>query len=343
MLLRIFSLMIPAMTTEVNKMGERIITFAQAICEGILEEMLKDETIITYGEDIAKQGGIFGAYKCLLGNVGDRIFDTPISEEVIYGSALGAAMAGMKPVVEFHFADFLFTGITAITNQIMKIRYMTGGQVSLPIVLRGPDGVAKSAAAQHSQSIETIFMHVPGIKVVIPSTPYDAKGLIKSSIRDPDPVIFFEHKSLYKIKGSVPEEEYYIPLGRADIKREGSDVTVITTSRMVHESLKAAEYLKKEGIDVEVVDLRTLVPWDKKTVLKSVKKTGRAVIAHETWRRAGWGAEIAATISEELFGQLEAPIRRVGAKNVPHPFSPPLEQFMIPKADDVINAVKSLF
>ncbi|WP_456396386.1 alpha-ketoacid dehydrogenase subunit beta [Thermococcus sp.] len=321
-------------------MGERIITFSQALCEGVLEEMLRDERVITYGEDIAKQGGIFGAYKCLLGKVGDRIFDTPISEEVIYGSALGAAMAGMIPVVEFHFADFLFTGITAITNQIMKMRYMTGGQVSLPIVLRGPDGVAKSAAAQHSQSIETIFMHVPGIKVVVPSTPYDAKGLIKSSIRDPDPVIFFEHKALYKIRGPVPEEEYLIPLGKAHIKREGADVTVIATSRMVHEAVKAAEQLSKEGIEVEVVDLRTLVPWDRDTVIRSVKKTGRAVVAHETWRRAGWGAEIASTIYEELFDRLEAPIQRVGARNVPHPFSPPLEQFMIPKVEDIVDAVK---
>ncbi|WP_461863332.1 alpha-ketoacid dehydrogenase subunit beta [Thermococcus sp.] len=322
----------------------RTITFAQAICEGILEEMIKDETIITYGEDIAKQGGIFGAYKCLIENekLKKRVFDTPISEEVIYGSALGAAIAGLKPIVEFHFADFLFTGITAITNQIMKFRYMTGGQVSLPIVLRGPDGVARSAAAQHSQSIETIFMHVPGIKVVIPSTPYDAKGLIKASIRDPDPVIFFEHKSLYKIKGPVPEDEYIIPLGKADIKREGEDITVIATARMVHEALKAAEILEKDGISVEVIDLRTLVPWDKTTVLNSVKKTGGAIVVHETWRRAGWGAEIAATINEELFGQLEIPVKRIGAKNVPHPFSPPLEHFIIPKAEDIVKEIRDL-
>ncbi|NJE26580.1 alpha-ketoacid dehydrogenase subunit beta [Thermococcus sp. MV5] len=323
----------------------RIITFAQAICEGILEEMLRDERIITYGEDIAKQGGIFGTYKCLLEHeeIRERVFDTPISEEVIYGSALGAAIAGLVPIVEFHFADFLFTGITAITNQIMKLRYMTGGQVSLPIVLRGPDGVARSAAAQHSQSIETIFMHVPGIKVVVPSTPYDAKGLIKASIRDPDPVIFFEHKSLYKIKGPVPEEEYVIPLGKADIKREGEDITIIATARMVHEALKAVEILKNDDISVEVVDLRTLVPWDKETVLKSVKKTGGALIVHETWKRAGWGAEIAATINEELFGQLEIPVKRIGARNVPHPFSPPLERFVVPNAEDIVKELKSLF
>ena len=320
----------------------REITFSEALGEAILEEMERDPTIFTYGEDIAKQGGIFGAYKSLLGKFPNRIFDTPISEEAIYGSALGAALVGMRPVVEFHFADFLFTGIQSITLQIEKIRYMTGGQGKLHLVLRGPDGVAQSAAAQHSESIETIFMHIPGIKIIIPSTPYDMKGLMKTALRSDDPVICFEHKRLYKIKGPVPEEEYLIPFGVADIKREGKDVTVVTMSRMVHESLKAANELEKEGISVEVIDLRTLVPWDKERVIESVKKTNHLVVVHETWKRAGWGAEIASVVQEEAFDYLDAPILRVGEKNVPMPFSPPLEEFVTPDYKDVINAVKKI-
>lgn len=320
----------------------REITFSQALGEAILEEMEKDPTIFTYGEDIAKQGGIFGAYKYLLGKFPDRIFDTPISEEVIYGSALGAALVGMRPIVEFHFADFLFTGIQSITLQIEKIRYMTGGQGKLHLLLRGPDGISNSAAAQHSESIETIFMHTPGIKVIVPSTPYDIKGLIKTALQEDDPVICFEHKMLYKIKGLVPKEDYTIPFGLADIKREGKDITVVTLSRMVHESLKAAEELKKEGISVEVLDLRTLVPWDKKTVIESVKKTNHLVVAHETWKRAGWGAEIASTVQEEVFDYLDAPIMRIGAKNVPMPFASNLQDFVTPNYKDVKEAIKQV-
>ena len=320
----------------------REITFSEALGEAMYEEMSKDPTIFTYGEDIAKQGGIFGAYKSLLGKFPDRVIDTPISEEVIFGSALGAALAGMRPVAEFHFADFLFTGMTAIANQIMKFRYMTGGQPKLHLVLRGPDGVSKSAAAQHSESIETIFMHIPGIKVIIPSTPYDMKGLFKTALKSDDPVICFEHKMLYGLKGPVPEEEYYIPFGEADVKKEGKDVTVVTTSRMVHESLKAAKELEKEGTSVEVIDLRTLVPWDKERVLESVKKTHHLVVAHETWKRAGWGAEIAATVQEEAFDYLDAPILRVGERNVHIPFSPPLQDFVVPDKNDVIKAVKKV-
>jgi len=316
------------------------ITFSEALGEAILEEMSRDPTIFTYGEDIAKQGGVFGAYKPILGKFKDRIIDTPISEEVIFGSALGAALVGMRPVAEFHFADFLFTGLTAIANQIMKFKYMTGGQGKMHLILRGPDGISKSAAAQHSESIETIFMHIPGIKVIIPSTPYDMKGLFKTALKADDPVICFEHKMLYAMKGPVPEEEYYIPFGKADIKRGGRDVTIVTTSRMVHESLKAAEELSKEDIEAEVIDLRCLVPWDKETVLNSVKKTHRLVVAHETWRRAGWGAEIAATVQEEVFDYLDAPIMRVGAKNVHIPFSAPLQDFVIPDSSDVLQAVR---
>ena len=328
------------MTTEEVRM--KTITFAQALGEAILEEMERDETIFTYGEDIAKQGGIFGAYSSLLGKYPDRIFDTPISEEVIYGSALGAALVGMRPVVEFHFSDFLFTGIQSITLQIEKIRYMTGGQGKLHLVLRGPDGVSNSAAAQHSESIETIFMHIPGIKIIIPSTPYDIKGLMKTALRGDDPVICFEHKSLYYLKGEIPEKEYLIPFGKADIKREGKDITVVTMSRMVHESLKAAQELEKEGISLEIIDLRTLVPWDKDLVIKSVQKTNHLIVAHETWKRAGWGAEVSSTIQEEAFDFLDAPIMRIGARNVPMPFSAVLQNFVTPDKESIIDAARQM-
>ena len=318
-------------------------TYANAICRALKEEMEKDPTIFTYGEDLAKQGGIFGQYKGLLGSFHDRVIDTPISEEALYGSAVGAALAGCRPVVEFHFADFLFTAMGAVVNQIMKIRYMSGGQGSLPIVLRGPDGRARAAAAHHSQSIETLFMHIPGIKVAVPSTPADVYGLLKTALTGQDPVIIFEHKLLYGLKGNVPEEEYYIPFGKADLKRPGGDVTLVATSRMVHECLHAAATLAGEdGIECEVLDLRTLVPWDKEAVLASVRKTGRLVTVHETWRRAGWGAEVAATVQEEAFDFLDAPILRVGARNVPDPFSPLLEDEVMPNVARVVSEVRRL-
>ena len=318
-------------------------TYADAICRALKEEMERDPTIFTYGEDLAKQGGIFGQYKGLLGSFHDRVIDTPISEEVLYGSAVGAALAGCRPVVEFHFADFLFTGMGAVVNQIMKIRYMSGGQGSLPIVLRGPDGRARGAAAHHSQSIETLFMHVPGIKVAIPSTPADVYGLLKTALTGHDPVIIFEHKLLYGLKGNVPDEEVYIPFGKADIKRDGRDVTLVTTGRMVHECLAAAETLAQEhGVCCEVLDLRTLVPWDKEAVLASVRKTNRLITVHETWRRGGWGAEIAAVVQEEAFDSLDAPVGRIGARNVPAPFSPLLEDCVMPSKDWVTDEVRRL-
>ena len=318
-------------------------TYADAICRALKEEMERDPTIFTYGEDIAKQGGIFGQYKGLLGSFHDRVIDTPISEEVLYGSAVGAALAGCRPVVEFHFADFLFTGMGAVVNQIMKIRYMSGGQGSLPIVLRGPDGRARGAAAHHSQSVETLFMHVPGIKVAIPSTPADVYGLLKTALTGHDPVIIFEHKLLYGLKGNVPDEEVYIPFGKADVKRDGRDVTLVTTGRMVHECLAAAETLDQEhGVRCEVLDLRTLVPWDKEAVLASVRKTNRLITVHETWRRGGWGAEVAAVVQEEAFDSLDAPVGRIGARNVPAPFSPLLEDEVMPNAAWVVGEVRRL-
>jgi len=320
----------------------REITFADAVGEALAEEMERDPTIFTYGQGLVKVGGIFGAYKALLGKFPGRVIDTPISEEVIYGSTVGAALVGMRPVAEFMFADFLFVGFQSVALQIQKIRYMSGGQGKLRLVLRGADGVGSSLAAQHSESIETILMNIPGIKVIIPCTPYDMKGLMKTALRSDDPVICFEHKMLYKMKGFVPEEEYLIPFGVADIKRRGNDATVVTMSRMVHESLKAAGELENQGISVEVIDLRTLVPWDRKTVFESVKKTGHLVIAHETWKRAGWGAEIASVVQEKLFDDLDAPILRVGGKNVPMPFSPSLQEYVTPHYDDVVSAVKKV-
>lgn len=321
-------------------MGETVITFSNAICRAMEEEMAKDPTIFTYGEDIAKQGGIFGQYKGLLGKYDDRVIDTPISEEVIFGSAVGAALMGTRPVVEFHFADFLFTGMTAIANQIMKIRYMSGGQRDLPIILRGPDGRSISAAAQHSQSIETIFMHIPGIKVVVPSNPADVYGLYKTALTHNDPVIIFEHKQLYGMEGPVPDKEYSIPFGKASIKREGSDITVVATSKMVHESMKAAEELVAEGISLEVIDLRTLVPWDRETVIESVKKTGRLLVVHETWKKAGWGAEVLSVVQEEAFDYLDDPLLRVGCRNVPDSFSPLQENYIMPDKDDIIKEIE---
>ncbi len=315
-------------------------TYSDAICRALKEEMGRDPTIFTYGEDIAKQGGIFGQYKGLLGAFRDRIIDTPISEEAIYGSALGAALAGTRPVVEFHFADFLFTGMSAVVNQIMKMRYMSGGQRSLPIILRGPDGRSRGAAAHHSQSIETIFMHVPGIKVAIPSTPRDVYGLYKTALRGDDPVIFFEHKLLYALRGEVPEQELFLPFGEAEVKRAGRDLTLVSIGRMVHECLAAARLLATEGIDSEVIDLRTLVPWDKASVLTSVRRTGRLVVVHETWRRCGWGAEVAATIQEEAFDYLDAPVRRIGCRNVPDPFSPPMEEHVMPNREWIVREAR---
>ncbi len=325
-------------------MEKREMTFSQAICESIAMAMEKDETIFTYGEDIAKQGGIFGVYKCIIGRFPGRVIDTPISEEVIWGSAIGAALAGARPVVEFHFADFLFTGMSAITNQIMKIRYMSGGQGKLPIVLRGPCGIANYAAAQHSQSLETIFMHVPGIKVLMPATPEDAKGLMTSALKSDDPVIIFEHRKLYAQTGLVPVGEFEIPIGKAKIEKKGKDITIVAAGITVGMALKAAEKLYKEyKIDAEVINLRSILPWDRDTVAQSVIKTGRLVITHETWKRAGWGAEIAAFIQEACFDYLDAPIKRVCGANVPTPFSPPLEREVVPDEEKLISTVLSMF
>ncbi|MGE5586425.1 MAG: alpha-ketoacid dehydrogenase subunit beta [Bacillota bacterium] len=321
----------------------REITFSQATLEAMAEEMRRDSTVFVLGEDIARQGGIFGQFKGLPQEFGyERVLDTPISETAIVGSAVGAALTGMRPVADMHFADFVTCAMDEIANQAAKIRYMFGGQARLPLVVRAPDGVIKSAAAQHSQSLEAWFLHVPGLKVVIPSTPYDAKGLLKAAIRDDDPVLYFEHKALFAMKGPVPEEEYIVPIGKADVKRPGGDVTCVTYSVMVHRALEAADELARDGIEVEVVDLRTLVPMDIDTVVQSVKKTKKVVVAHEACRRGGAGAEIAATITEEAFDYLDAPVVRVGTMDVPIPFSPPLEARVVPRKKEIVEAVRRI-
>jgi pyruvate/2-oxoglutarate/acetoin dehydrogenase E1 component len=319
----------------------RNITFSEATLEAMREEMRRDERVFLMGEDIASQGGIFGQFKDLPKEFGlERVRDTPISETAIVGAGVGAALAGAVPVVDMHFADFIGVAMDEVLNQMAKIRYMFGGQGTLPLVLRAPDGVTQSAAAQHSQSLEAWFLHIPGIKVVIPSNPADAKGLLKAAIRDPNPVIYFEHKDLFRKKGPVPEGEYLTPIGKAAVVREGKDVTIVSYSAMLGKCLQAAEKLQAEhGVDAEVIDLRTIVPMDKETIYSSVKKTHRLVVAHEAVKVGGVGGEIAASVSENIIEYLDAPIIRVGAPFTPIPFSPPLEKRVIPQVEDVVEAV----
>ncbi|ACP54794.1 alpha-ketoacid dehydrogenase subunit beta [Saccharolobus islandicus] len=321
----------------------RQITFTEAITEALRQEMERDPSVILIGEDIGVYGGAFGVTKGLVEKFGsDRVIDTPISEAGFIGAAVGAALAGLRPVVELMFIDFFGVAMDQIYNQMAKLRYMSGGQLKVPLTLRAPIGAGISAAAQHSQTLYSIFAHVPGLKVVVPSTPHDAKGLLISSIHDDNPVVFLEHKVLYGIKGEVPEEEYTIPLGKADIKREGSDITIIGIARTVWHSLEAAEQLSKEGISVEVIDVRSIVPFDKETVVKSVKKTGRVVIVDEDYDRCGFASWVSSIIADEAFEYLDAPIKRITTPNVPIPFSPPLEQYILPDSKKIINTVKSI-
>lgn len=306
--------------------------------------MRRDQSVFLLGEDIGRYwGGAFKVTDGLAEEFGDeRVRDTPISESAIIGTAVGAAITGMRPVAEIMFGDLTALAMDQIANQAAKIRYMFGGQAKCPVVIRTPFGAGVNIASHHSQSLEAWFMHVPGLYVAAPSTPYDAKGLLKTAIRGENPVFFCEHKLLYPIQGNVPEDEYLIPFGVADVKREGSDVTVVATSYMVHKALKAAELLDKDGIDAEVIDPRTLTPLDRKTLVGSVKKTGRIVIVTEDCKSAGVSAEIAATISEEALDFLDAPIKRVTTPDTPIPFSPPLEQFIIPSEQSIVQAVKEV-
>ena len=319
----------------------REISFSEATLEAMSEEMERDSSVFVLGEDIARQGGIFGQFKGLPQKFGtDRVLDTPISETAIVGAAVGAALAGMRPVADMHFADFIGVCMDEVFNQMAKVRYMFGGQCKVPMVLRAPDGIIRSAAAQHSQSVESWFMHIPGIKVVIPSNPADAKGLLKAAIRSDDPVLYFEHKVLFPMKGPVPDGDHIVPIGKANVSRAGKDVTIVSYSLMMHRALEAAEKLAAEGVQAEVIDLRTISPIDKETIFESVRKTKRLVIVHEAVKQGGVGAEISALVAEEMIDWLDAPIRRIGAPFVPVPFSPPLEQLVKISADHIVKTVK---
>lgn len=315
------------------------VRYIRAITDALMEEMARDDKVFVIGEDVALPGGSFSATRGLLEAFGaKRVKDTPISESAIVGLALGAATQGLRPVVEIMFMDFLPLCMDQIVNQVAKTRYMFGGQYQVPLVIRTPCGGGLNAGPQHSQCLESWFAHVPGLKVVMPATPYDVKGLLKAAIRDDNPVLFVENKALYGLQGEIPEEDYLVPIGKADVKKPGKDVTVVATSRMVHQSLEAARTLSEEGIEVEVIDLRTISPLDKETIFQSVEKTSRLVVAHEAVKAFGVGAEIAAMVAEEMIDCLDAPILRVGAPFTPVPFN--LESFYLPNAEDVIKAVK---
>jgi pyruvate dehydrogenase E1 component beta subunit len=317
--------------------------FAEAIRDALRLEMQRDPNVYIVGEDVGTYGNVFGVTKGLMEQFGkERVRDTPIAESAIVGSSVGAAACGLRPVAELMYIDFIGVAMDQLYNQAAKMRYMFGGKIKIPMVLRSACGAGRGSAAQHSQSLESWFMHVPGLKVVMPSTPADAKGLLISSIRDDNPVVFLEHKLLYRIKGEVPEGEYRIPIGKGDIKRSGKDVTVVATARMVHFALNAAEKLAAEGIALEVVDPRSLSPLDEEIILDSVKKTHRLIIVHEEVKFAGSGAEIAAMVAEKAFDYLDAPILRIGAPFSPVPFSPSLEEKFIPSEQNIIDAVKKV-
>ena len=332
-------------------------TIAEALRQAIREEMRRDERVFCIGEDIGIEGGFGGAFTVTLGlekEFGhERIIDTPISEIMIAGAAVGAAMTGMIPIADVQYGDFLFCMMDQLANQAAKMTYMSGGTVKVPMVMRAPVG-ATTRGAQHAQSLEGFFKHVPGLKVICPATAYDAKGLLKTAIRDENPVMVFEHKLLYGSKGNraeksalspvgeVPDEEYLIPFGQAIVRREGKDVTIVATLLMMYRALEAAEVLEKEGISVEVIDPRTLVPFDYETVIKSIMKTSRLMIVEEDTKRNGWGAEVAAYIAEEAIYHLDAPIKRVATYDVPIPFAPVMENYVVPSVDRIVEEVKRL-
>jgi len=321
----------------------REITFGEAIVEALYEEMKRDERVFLMGEDVGPFGMIYIANPKLWKEFGDeRVKDTPISENAIIGYALGAAVMGMRPVADIMFSDLLMQAMDQIVNQTAKIRYMFGGNIKVPLTIRTSIGGLRRAAAQHSQNLEAFFVHVPGLKVVIPSSPYCAKGLLKTAIRDDNPVMFFEHQQLMRIKGPVPEEEYTIPLGKANVVREGKDVTVVATSLMVTRAMNAAQELEKKGIQAEVIDPQTLKPLDKKTIFDSVQKTGRLLIVHQACKTGGFGAEIAAMVAEEGFEFLIGPIRRLGALDVPVPFSPKLEDYVLPNEQKIVKEIMEM-
>lgn len=321
----------------------REITYSQAIQEALREEMQRDESVFVMGEDVGLYGGAYGATRGLLDEFGEkRVLDTPISEATIAGAAVGAAMVGMRPVAEIMYVDFTPLAMDQLANQGAKNRYMFGGKTKVPVVVRTEGGAGRAIAAHHSQSLESLWTHFPGIYVVMPATPYDAKGLLKAAIRDDNPIMFIEHKMLYKTKGRVPEKDYVIPLGQADVKREGSDITIVTYSRMVLRALEAAEVLVEEGISVEVVDLRSLKPLDTETIIKSVKKTGRLIGVTEAYENTSFINEIIAVVNEQAFDWLDAPIKRIAARNVPVPRAEVLEDLAIPNTQRIITACREI-
>ena len=317
--------------------------FAEAIRDAIRIEMERDPNVYLIGEDVGTYGNVFGVTRGLIDQFGERrVRDTPITESAIVGAAVGSAACGLRPVAEIMYIDFIGVALDQLYNQAAKMRYMFGGKITIPMVLRSACGAGRGSAAQHSQSLEAWFMHVPGLRVVMPSTPADAKGLLITAIRDDNPVVFLEHKLLYNTKGEVPEGEYTIPFGQADIKREGKDATVVASARMVHYSLNAAEKLAADGIEIEIVDPRTLSPLDEDTIIESVKKTHRLVIVHEEVKFAGSGAEIAAMVAEKAIDYLDGPILRVAAPFSPVPFAPSLEKQFIPSEEKIIEGVKTV-
>jgi len=321
----------------------RELTLAQAVREALAEEMRRDSRVFILGEDIAEAGHPFKVLTGLVEEFGaERVLDTPISEAGFTGVAVGAAMTGLRPVVDIMFGDFVTLIMDQMVNQAAKVHYMSGGKWRVPMVLRTTLGATRRSAAQHSQSLHAWFCHIPGLKVALPSTPYDAKGLLKTAIRDENPVAFFEDKMMYRLKGPVPEEEYTIPLGAADIKREGTDITIVATSSMVQVALGAAKLLEEAAISAEVVDPRTLWPLDEKTLINSARKTSRVIVMDEGYGRYGVAAEIASVISEGAFFDLEAPVKRLGAMHVPIPFSPPLEDATVPTEQSVFEAARAM-
>ncbi len=327
-----------------GELGDRTISMRDAINEAVREEMQRDPLIIIYGQGyLGRRGGPFSIMKGVQDIFGaERVRDAPISELTLAGAGVGAAMTGLRPVVEIQFIDFTTLASDQIVNQMAKVRYMFGGQFKVPYVIRSVIGAQGSAAAHHSQSLEAWYLHVPGLKVIIPSTPYEAKGLLKSAIRDDNPCLFLEPRALYGLKGPVPEKDYAIPLGKAKVKKTGRDLTIITWARMVHEAISAADKLEGLGISAEVIDIRSLVPLDKLTLLASVRKTGRALIVHEANKTGGAGGEISAILSEEIFGSLKAPIRRIGSPDIIFPYSPPLENYILPNAATIEGVAKEL-
>jgi len=319
------------------------IMYRDALRQALFEEMERDPTIFIMGENIGKRGGSYKVTEGLLAEFGPgRVMDTPLSEPAFTGAGVGAALVGTRPIVELLFVDFTTLIMDQLINQAAKYEFMSGGQSKVPLVVRTQGGAGNGLAGQHSQSLEALFYHIPGLKLVMPSAPYDAKGLLKAAIRDDDPVVFLEHKLLYMTKGEVPEEDYIVPLGQADVKRSGEDITLLTYSYMTLKCLEAAEALQTEGISVEVVDLRTLTPLDKETIFQSVEKTGRAIVVHEAVKRGGVGGDIAAMIMEEAYDDLDAPVMRIAGKNTTIPYNLELEKVCIPTVEDIVEGVLEL-